>query len=253
MIFEISEYLIRYTIMKFFRPAICLFCLIPALVSGYSQDTLPAFSVKNRFGKIIVSWVNNFPDLIQISIQRSPDSLRGYKTILTVPDASAITNGYLDSKAPDQKLFYRLYMQQPGGKYFFTKPGRPVVDSSRNVKYEIVKNNQVTVSRNNGHQQTDSFNIKAPEVKPSFIPSSYVYTNIDGNISIALPDARQINYTLKFFREDDSPLFQMAKVREEKLTLDKSNFVKSGWFKFELYENDVLKEKHKFFIPKDLR
>jgi hypothetical protein len=232
---------------------ILLLCLILTLVTSYSQDTLPAFSVKNRFGKVIVSWVNNFPDLVQISIQRSPDSLKGYKTILTVPDATAITNGYLDSKAPDQKSFYRLYVQQPGGKYFFTKPARPVVDTSRVVKYEIAKNNTVIIRNNNGNPQSDTAGIKPPEVKPSFIPSTHVFTNLDGNVSIALPNAKQANYTLKFFREDDTPLFQMAKVKEEQLTLDKSNFVKSGWFKFELYENDVLKEKHKFFIPKDLR
>jgi hypothetical protein len=253
MILEISKQMIRYTIMKFFRAAICVILLVPALVPVYAGDTLPSFSVKNRLGKIIISWVNNFPELVQISIQRSPDSLRGYKTILTVPDASAITNGYLDNKAPDQKSFYRLYVQQPGGKYFFTKPARPIVDTSRNIKYEIAKNNQVTIRNNNGHQQTDSMAVKAPEVKPSFIPSSFVFTNIDGNVSIALPNAKQANYTLKFYREDDTPLFQMSRVKEEQLTLDKSNFVKSGWFKFELFENEMLKEKHKFFIPRDLR
>jgi hypothetical protein len=239
--------------MKFCRPAILSLCLITTLLSGYSQDTLPKFSVKNRFGKIIVSWVNNFPNLVQISIQRSPDSLRGYKTILTVPDASAITNGYLDSKAPDQKSFYRLYVQQPGGKYFFTRPGRPVVDSSRNVKYDIAKNNQVSIKRNNGLPGSDSSGIRPPQVKPSFVPSSFVYTNLDGNVSIELPGATHSNYTVKFFREDNTPLFQLAKVKEEQLTLDKSNFIKSGWFKFELYENEVLKERHKFFIPRDLR
>jgi len=35
------------------------------------------------------------------------------------------------------------------------------------------------------------------------------------------------------------------------LTLDKSNFIHAGWFKFELYEDGQLKEKNKLLIPKD--
>jgi len=33
--------------------------------------------------------------------------------------------------------------------------------------------------------------------------------------------------------------------------LDKANFLHAGWFRFELYENGQLKEKHRFYIPKD--
>ena len=238
--------------MKLFRFIIFLLLLFCYVLPGFSQDTLPQFSVKNRFGKIIVSWVNGYPDLVQISIQRSTDSLKGYKTITTVPDATSITNGFLDSKAPALNSFYRLYVQQSGGKYFFTKPSRPVVDSSKTVKYEIAKNNQVVIKRN-GQGDSSISPPKVPELRPIYVPSSFVFTNPDGNVSIILPDAKTMNYTLKFYTEDDRPLFQMAKVKEDSLTLDKSNFIKSGWFKFELYENSVLKEKRKFFIPKDQR
>ena len=78
--------------------------------SLYSQDTLPDFTVKNRFGKIILSWVNSYAVIKQISIQRSTDSLKGFKTILTVPDPTAITNGFLDVKAPDLNSYYKLYI-----------------------------------------------------------------------------------------------------------------------------------------------
>jgi hypothetical protein len=43
----------------------------------------------------------------------------------------------------------------------------------------------------------------------------------------------------------------MNKIRESQLTIDKTNFIRAGWFKFELYENNQLKEKNKFFIPKE--
>jgi hypothetical protein len=35
------------------------------------------------------------------------------------------------------------------------------------------------------------------------------------------------------------------------LTLDKANFRHSGLFIFELYDDRIIIERHKFFIPKD--
>ncbi len=95
-----------------------------------AQDTLPEFTVKNRFGKIILSWVNAYPVIKQISIQRSIDSLKGYKTILTVPDPTSLTNGFLDIKAPDLQSYYKLYILLDNGKYLFSKARKPLVDSS---------------------------------------------------------------------------------------------------------------------------
>jgi hypothetical protein len=66
-----------------------------------------------------------------------------------------------------------------------------------------------------------------------------------------LPDAGLYKYSLKFFEENSSPVFEVKQVKDSVLILDKTNFLHSGWFKFELYENGVLKEKNKFLIPKD--
>ena len=43
----------------------------------------------------------------------------------------------------------------------------------------------------------------------------------------------------------------LRQVKEPLFTLDKSNFVHAGWYVFELFENDKLKEKNKFYLPKD--
>ena len=56
---------------------------------------------------------------------------------------------------------------------------------------------------------------------------------------------------MKFFDEDDKLLFELSEIRDPDLTLDKTNFRHSGWFRFELYDGDQLKEKNKFFIPKE--
>ena len=37
----------------------------------------------------------------------------------------------------------------------------------------------------------------------------------------------------------------------EYLIIEKVNFIRSGWYRFELYDNGKIVEKNKFFIPKD--
>jgi hypothetical protein len=69
--------------------------------------------------------VNNYPYTAQITIQRSFDSIRGYKSILTVPDPNAKQNGYADSKAINDHMFYRLYIQLENGRFLFTAAKQP--------------------------------------------------------------------------------------------------------------------------------
>lgn len=99
-----------------------------------AQDTLPKFTAYTRGSdKVIISWTNNYPVVTQISIQRSYDSLKLFKTILTVPDPSVPQNGYLDAKGTNPKMFYRLFIVLENGKYVFTQSQRPFWDSSRKV------------------------------------------------------------------------------------------------------------------------
>ncbi|MEJ7671227.1 MAG: hypothetical protein WKF59_00505 [Chitinophagaceae bacterium] len=46
-------------------------------------------------------------------------------------------------------------------------------------------------------------------------------------------------------------IFELNKISEPYLTLEKANFLHAGIFDFELYENAVLVEKHKIYVPKD--
>lgn len=81
--------------------------LLPGLfLNMNAQDTLPQFSVKDIGGnRYVISWVNNYTYTAQITIQRSFDSIRGYKSILTVPDPTAKQNGYADAKAINDHMF----------------------------------------------------------------------------------------------------------------------------------------------------
>jgi hypothetical protein len=85
----------------------------------------------------------------------------------------------------------------------------------------------------------------------AFKTSAYIYINKDGYINVSLPSVNQKKYHLKFFEEDGTSLFEISNVIESPLILDKANFVHSGWFQFELYEDNKLKEKNKLYVPKD--
>lgn len=104
------------------------FLLLMLLSQGFlvsAQDTLPKFTVVNRNGKVILSWVNKYPVVKQLSIQRSSDSTKGFKTILTLPDPTSITNGFLDNNAPDTNSFYKLYILLDKGEFVFSKAQKP--------------------------------------------------------------------------------------------------------------------------------
>ena len=105
-----------------------------------AQDTLPKFSVNNAGNnRIIIGWTNNFENVRQISIQRSFDSLRGYKTILTVADPATQQNGYADTKATNDHMFYRLYILLDKGVYLFSEAKKPLRDTSRKLDPLIIK------------------------------------------------------------------------------------------------------------------
>jgi hypothetical protein len=270
-----------------------------------AQKPLPDFSVTTGGnGKIIIGWNNGYQNITQISIQRSFDSLRNYKTILTVPDPTVPQNGFVDTKAPTNYQFYRLFIVLDSGKYLFSKPKRAFWDTSKVAQSNVVlpqdvqrvigpdpakNNSSVTPDKPAEPERiyflkkgdtllgqlfereikrirdsilyktkdtllfktADTLIIKPFVPKIVYKPSLYVFTARDGNVTISLPDAAAKKYSVKFFEDDTTPLFELKQVKESPLTLDKANFLHAGWFRFELYENGQLKEKHRFYIPKD--
>lgn len=81
-------------------------------------------------------------------------------------------------------------------------------------------------------------------------PSRRIYTAKDNNVVINLPHFESRKYTVKFFAENDRPLFELNRIKEEYLIVEKMNFLRAGWFYFELYENGKMIERNKFFIAK---
>ncbi len=236
------------------------FFLISLSLSGtvlQAQDTLPNFLLKNAGNdRILIGWVNTFSDVKQISIQRSFDSLTGYKSIMTVPDPTSIQNGYVDAKAINDHMFYRIYIQLGQGRYLFSKAKKPVKDTlqSTRVMDSIKKANPFFVKIDSllGKDPKTINGVTVKNGPIGFTPSLYVFTNRDGYVKINLPDdEKPKKYSIKFFEDDETFLFELKEIKEKSFKLDKTNFYHAGWFRFELYEDGKLIEKYKFYLDKD--
>ncbi len=266
-----------------------------------AQDVLPGFTIIHKGNdRIVVSWTNPYGTRIrQLSIQRSFDSIKNYKTILTVPDPTPPQNGYVDTKATTNHMFYRIYILLDSGKYLFSAVKRPAPDTaqtawegqtieSRSLTSEELEEQKkmirkgsndrmIILKKNNlligvigdsylkrfrdsvAYNTKDTLFLKSGDTllirpyiaKEYFQPSRYVFTEREGNIRISLPEASTKKYSVKFFEENNTEVFEIKHIQEPFLIVDKTNFIHSGWFSFELYEDGKLKEKHRLFVPKD--
>jgi len=206
-----------------------LLLLISIQKFSFAQDTLPKVTVTQLGRKVLVSWVNPFTYVTNINLQRSPDSLKNFRTVGSVLNVKAAINGLADTKEFFTPQYYRLFISFEGGNYIFTESHRPGPDTLNTLP--VIQN------------------IQQP-VKTWFIPSNHVYTGKDNNVIISLPDNSKKKYSIKFYEENGTFLFELKRIPESYLTLDKV-IIHSGLFNFELYDNRIIIEKHKIYIPKD--
>lgn len=97
----------------------------------------------------------------------------------------------------------------------------------------------------------DSLLIRPFVPKEIYRASPYVFTGKFGNVHLSLPDPGKKHYSIKFYDDTNKLLFELLEIKDSSLILDKSNFLHAGWFRFELYDGEQLKEKNKLFIPKE--
>lgn len=200
-------------------------------ITSMAQDTLPKVTVSQLGKKVLISWYNPFTSVTNINIQRSGDSLKNFTTIGSVINVEAQSNGFVDTKEflPSNQ-YYRLFISFSGGSFVFTASHRPSPDTV-NMPGEILYNQQ--------------------PVKTWFVPSTHVYLGKDNNVIISVSNAVKNKYSIKFFEPGGGKLFELKTIPEDFLILDKVNFGHSGLFNFELFENAVLIERHKVYIPQD--
>lgn len=259
---------------------ITLFFLTLTLKLKAQNDSLPGFSVTERSGWVVIGWNNPFPEITQLIIQRSNDSTTGFRSIMAMPDPTAVSNGFVDKKGGTGGMFYRIFYVLPGGRYAFTASKKPLqmiteqkttVDTKDTIlatafeklnpreTFESVKKIALieSVGRKDGKEILDKGNsnlkITGTDSLAIFQPSAFIFSNEEGNLILLLPDAEKRHYHLHVFREDGTAMFKMKNIKERHLTVDRSNFYQSGWFRFELYDGELLKEKNRFFIPPEGR
>jgi hypothetical protein len=92
-----------------------------------------------------------------------------------------------------------------------------------------------------------------PVIPSGFVASKYVYTNKDNNLILNLPDADKVNFSIRFYDDKGKQVFVIKKIKESYLIVDKVNFLRTGWFYYDLFDDDILLEKYKFYIGRDGR
>ena len=275
----------------------CLFLLISILflIKANAQQALPDFSADDMGNnKTRISWINNFGDsCIQLMVQTSYDSIRGFKTIFSTESPRLPQNGFVYTPNYPAKMYFRIFYILLGNTYYFTKPKKPTVSAYNptvdyNDNNNVIRNESQDKSRPElsgfitikvkdsvvakilqsdyskfrdsiAKQTKDTLFILSQDVvllKPFnpenyFRPSLYVVTNKDGFVTIKLPDAGHKNYKIIFMTMQNEKLFAINHIQDTELVVDKANFVHAGWFKFELYEDNKLKEKNKILLQRD--
>ncbi len=208
--------------MKWCSPY-CLFLLVCISQLGLTnaQETLPNFKVKDLGKKgVVVSWLNPFKNCQQLSVQRSTDSIQ-FKTILHAQTPNRYDNGFVDKAPAERPLYYRIYYVLDGGNFYFST-------------IQTIKPNKESIPSTSVWK-----------------PSRFVFCTGKGTPTILLPDARKHLYRLVFKEENGSTIFEINTLKETTTYLDKANFVHSGWFLFDLYEDGNLKEQGKILLQKD--
>lgn len=240
------------------------FIIITGAFTGrcFGQDTLPRISVKNISNQIIVSWKNNYgANISNINIQRSFDSVKNFITIGTVLNPMSKENGYVDSKAINPNMFYRVFVAFEGGTYIFSRSHKPVIDTFkqqakdvqgiRDALGDFTTSGIVPLTTVEENLLPASKKPVKPRVPQGFVPSKFIYSNKENNLIVSLPDAGTQHFSLYFFDDKDRPVFEIKKIKEPFLIVEKVNFLHTGWFYYHLYDDGILLEKYKFYIAKD--
>jgi hypothetical protein len=259
------------------------FCAVLSAGSLFGQATLPDFTLKNTDGKISIFWLNDYKKPVKgISVQRSYDSTKNFFSIVSILNPQNSVNGFTDSTPPYNKMYYRLFVGFDTGVYVLTRSKRPelntVVDYSRliqeiNALYE--KNIQLQEEKLKLQQQLAialAANAKPKAVvtpvktkpvakKPDITvvsedivnqlityPSKRIFADKDNNIVTRLFNVKANKYVVRFLTEDYKLLFEIKNPPDDYFVVEKVNFVRAGWYQFEIYKNDYLLEENKFYI-----
>lgn len=262
------------------------FCGILSAGCIFGQATLPDFTLKNTNGKVSIFWVDDYKNPVKaISIQRSYDSTKNFFSIASIIDPQNPVNGFTDSTPPYNKMYYRLFIGFDSGVYVITPSKRPEINSAIDYSRLIMEIN--TLYKKNTRLQEEKIKLQnqlaeahaeknkkpapAKIVKTSKVtaktdpaavsedivsevityPSKRIFTDKENNVVTRLIDVKSNKYVIRFLTEDHKLLFEIKNPPEDYFILEKVNFIRGGWYQFEIYKNENLLEENKFYIAGD--
>lgn len=255
-------------------------------IQSFAQEPLPDFSIKKGTqNQKVISWRNNYGDmLIVLTIQRSNDSVRNFRTIYSEPNPALAVNAYTDMKPIPGMDYYRVYYQMKNGSYYFTKAKRVAsgfvaegLYGRLNAQHVALKGDEDrTVTISDFHRIADSvlvntsdslfyfsdstvnykkFNAVAaisssPAINNSLTPvSNYLFLNPDGSLVIRIPDDKAYDYSMVIYQPDgNTVLYKVERFPGSEIILSKSSFMHSGFYPYEIFEDGKLKERSRFQI-----
>ena len=209
-----------------------------------AQQNLPQFSVIHLSkGNNKISWNNPHKNCIQLAVQRSTDSLINFKTILSAQSPQLEENGFIDNKAPEEgRLYYRIFYTLKGGAFYFTKTLSPIEEKDKKAYKKMTAEKKIKKKTNNKNKKTEAPN--------KTLKSSFLRIDNKGNLLLLTPKASQLKYSIIFYSIEKNKLFSIDLIPETALLIEKGNFLKEGWFEYELIEAGKSIERKKFFIQK---
>jgi len=80
--------------------------------------------------------------------------------------------------------------------------------------------------------------------------SDYIHREKNGDLVISIAGVLSNNYRVRFF-EGNVFLFEVRRIRDPLLIIEKFNFQHAGQFQYELYRENVLIERNTFFIRRE--
>lgn len=197
--------------------------LLMVLTAGAgAQDTLPRFTVQDKGkGRVVVSWSNPYPNLIQLAVQSSTDSLKRFGTVYSTTSPELPVNGFSDRVAEGSKVYYRIFYVMEGGSYFFTQSKQPVIieETTREIqeikvetRREILTDELQRVVLKDVKQPLAPGQIKREPIKELYDPNKPLYikeSDTSGFISIPIKDFR--NYRDSIINKTKDTLVQVGR------------------------------------------
>jgi len=232
-----------------------LFCFAATNIC-FAQKTLPDITVQTEGGINVISWINPYKSGIKvIKVERSVDSNYNFSVIGLVKDFNNNIQSYVDITPNAGKMWYRVTVIFTSDLEWTSNMTSVTLDSIDIVNRKQIKSVDTLQKEVNKIINEKGVNdtvavIKTVEKKIEKIElpkSKFIFTNpFTGNINIELPEPRDYEYKVFFYTNDDKRAFDIPRIHEEEIILDKRNFQKTGVYKFKILKDN--KEFEKGFI-----